>query len=104
MLEFFTIVLVLVWLIVASLMFVGTFLLWDDFGPAAGIACAFVGVLMFAGLMVFIGHQDDTAMNHCMDSGRAWAIVGHHTDLVFNAATKTSIPQDVTDYGCVERR
>jgi hypothetical protein len=97
-------VFVILWIVAIVIAVVGTFILWDEVGPMAGLTSAAVAVLLLAGLLTFGAKSSDTAMNHCMDSGRAWAIVGHHTELVYNAATKTSIPQDVTDYGCVDRR
>lgn len=37
----------------------------------------------------------------CLEAGGGWAIVGHHTAMVYNAATKTTMPKRVTDYGCL---
>lgn len=101
--EFFTIVGMLVWIIVTALLFIGAGVAFMDIGPATGTLAALAAVLSLAGIIYLAGSQSDTAMNRCMDSGRAWAIIGSHTELRYNAATKTSTPQRVTDYGCVER-
>ena len=95
---------VLAWMLAIVVAGVGAMVMLSERGSRVGLPLAVLAFLLMAGFLTFISTQDDNAMNACLRSGRAWAIVGNHTELVFNAATKTSLPQQVTDYGCVDRR
>lgn len=75
-----------------------------DGDPRIGSAAGVGAILLMAGVFTLAARGDETALRQCLNAGRAWAITGSHIELRFNAATKTSMPTEVTDYGCVDRR
>ena len=100
---FFVVCLVLIW--IGAIVGIGfwSVVVWSDDGPRYGAPLAVIAFLLLAGFLTLVAKQDDTAMQSCLRSGRAWAVTGEHTELIYNAALKMAVPQTVTDYGCVER-
>jgi hypothetical protein len=92
---------VLLWLIAIVATFtVAIFNLFDYGSIVLGLGAAIACIALTAGGMAIVTRAEDTAMHQCMGAGRAWAVVGQHTE--WSAATKTT--HTVTDYGCVDRR
>lgn len=76
----------------------------EAYSLRSGLLNGVGAVVLFAAGMALVFGQSDGEMEQCLRAGRAWAIVGSHREMRFNAATKTSHMETVTDYGCVDRR